>query len=112
MSFHSSFLYLKAKITVWTSAIYTDQFETDTSYKSEPSKIKYSLHEVHFASGTLIDRKFEWEMMPRISLVSNQWAFSQCQYVINTLAKIGLLDLSSYPWISNLSFENSQGFNN
>lgn len=110
MSFHYSFLYLRAKLTVWTSAISTDQFETDTSYKSEPSKIKYSLHEVHFASGTLIDRKFKWEMMSRTSLVSNQWAFSQCQYVINTFAKVNLLNLSSYPWM--FTFENSQGFNN
>lgn len=56
-----------------------------------------------------IDIKFEWEMMSRTPLVSNKWAFEKCQYVINTLTKINLSDLS-LP--TNFHFQNSQEFNN
>lgn len=85
-----------------------DQFKSKTFCKAEPCNENYSLHEGHFASRMLslasvwldIDRKFEWEMMSKISLVSNKGAFSKCQYVINTLTEIRLLDLLSYPLIS------------
>ena len=91
-------------------------FKARLFFTSEPCNEKYSFQEGHFAFGTLpvafiwlgIDRKFEWEMMSKTSLVTNKWAFAKHQYVINTLIKISVLYLSSYPLIS---FQNSQELN-
>lgn len=97
----------------------TVQFKSKRYYsrlclKHEPCDEKYSLHEGHFASGTLsvafiwldIDRIFEWEMISRTSLVGNKRAFAKCRYIINTLTKISLLNLSSHPLIS--TYKNPQ----